>query len=562
MRNLIAFNPRPTNILLSSFFFSAGDNDIALVNSGTILEQIRNWGRKRYTRIVLLVSSVVPPNASERDSFKEQLRDGLAKLCGLGTQVVWLCLDKPAIRKKLVTDSCANIDGVTVYSGKSMPDAFFSAFPEARESNLLRMAWQDGRLEKDLYDYLLFRTLFAGIFQIQRLETEEIRQGQGLDNDPAPRTDLVSLKKALKSLGEAIKNKLLFKPNESAHKSDKRITFMTLNANELRLFRLVRSFNFPHLAGSSEPLNTLRARLIKVGPKELGVLVLGETGTGKEAVAFNLHILHPERRQHGFVPVNCAGFSGELFKSELFGHVKGAFTGAIEDKKGLVEECEGGTLFLDEIGDLSLSIQAHLLRFLESGEYTLVGSSERKIANVRIIAAGQKSLLNKIDRGEFRSDLYFRLAHVTLETPPLREIAGDLPEIIRHLVYRHLRAESAAEAHAKIGYILEGGLRIFEAYSWPGNTRELNNILRQIIELKEPAWLDLEKKLQPASCIASKETAGERIPLMPLKEYERRYIKLLMEQYPELGPTKLAKRLGISFNTLKAKTSQPSLEEN
>jgi DNA-binding NtrC family response regulator len=219
----------------------------------------------------------------------------------------------------------------------------------------------------------------------------------------------------------------------------------------------------------------LFTRVRRVAQADSAVLVTGETGTGKELVA--RHIFHGSARHRGrFVPVNCAGLSDTLLESELFGHRKGAFTGAIADKPGLVEEAEGGVLFLDEIGDMPLALQVRLLRFLDSGEARRVGDTLPRRANVRIIAATNRALEHDVAAGRFRSDLFYRLNVLSLHLPPLRERPEDIPVLASHALGR-----SAARLHVRVRGFSDDAWRALRQYRWPGNVRQLHSSVESAV---------------------------------------------------------------------------------
>jgi len=210
---------------------------------------------------------------------------------------------------------------------------------------------------------------------------------------------------------------------------------------------------------------------------DVSVLVLGETGTGKELLGRALHAESP-RREGPFVPVNCAALPTEVAESQLFGHRKGAFTGAVEDSGGLVAAAAGGTLFLDEVGELDAAVQTKLLRFLESGEYQRVGEAAERRANVRVVAATNRDLGAEAAAGRFRQDLFYRLHVVPVELPPLRDRPGD----IRRLASRFV-TELAAEHGVPAPSFAEDTLARLEAYGWPGNVRELRNVCQRLVIL-------------------------------------------------------------------------------
>jgi DNA-binding NtrC family response regulator len=230
------------------------------------------------------------------------------------------------------------------------------------------------------------------------------------------------------------------------------------------------------LVGSSPAMERVRTAVAQVAPTDATVLIAGETGTGKELVADAIH--RASRRAAGpLVELNCAAVPGELFESELFGHRRGAFTGAVGDRRGRFAEAEGGTLVLDEVGTLTPAMQAKLLRVLETGGYQLVGESRTRQADVRVIAVTNEDIEQRVTAGSFRADLYYRLNVFPLELPPLRARKEDLPELARHLLAPIRRAPGELEADA---------LGVLAAYDWPGNVRELRNVLERATILAGP----------------------------------------------------------------------------
>lgn len=233
---------------------------------------------------------------------------------------------------------------------------------------------------------------------------------------------------------------------------------------------------FRSLVGNSQGIRTVRYLIEQVAASSATVLILGESGTGKEVVARNLHY-HSSRRGKPFVPLNCGAIPGELLESELFGHEKGAFTGAITSRQGRFELAQGGTLFLDEIGDMPMAMQVKLLRVLQERIFERVGSNKPIDADVRIIAATHRNLEEHMGEGNFREDLYYRLNVFPIEMPPLRKRIEDIPLLIDELIKR-------------IGYEKRGTVRLTPAavvalcqYSWPGNVRELANLIERLVIL-------------------------------------------------------------------------------
>lgn len=229
------------------------------------------------------------------------------------------------------------------------------------------------------------------------------------------------------------------------------------------------------MVGESDVVSKLRAEIRQVAASDLGVLISGENGTGKQLVANAIH-RHSKRADKPFIPLNCAALPEELVESELFGHERGAFTGADSMRQGRFELADGGTLFLDEIGDMSLRAQAKVLRVLEYGEVERLGSQQIRNVDVRIIAATNKNLTAEIERGQFRTDLYYRLKIVPIEVPPLRERSEDIPILVKYFAERlQMNMASTPKTFASEAY------PVFRSYRWPGNIRELKNIVERLL---------------------------------------------------------------------------------
>ena len=233
---------------------------------------------------------------------------------------------------------------------------------------------------------------------------------------------------------------------------------------------------FRSLVGTSRSIQSVRQMMKQVADTEATVLILGDSGTGKEVVARNLHF-HSQRKNAPFVPVNCGAIPAELLESELFGHEKGAFTGALSARKGRFEMAEGGTLLLDEIGDMSLPMQVKLLRVLQERCFERVGGNRSIACDVRVIAATHRNLEARIGEGEFREDLFYRLNVFPIEMPPLRERDGDLPELVRTIA-----AQLARNGRGEIRFAGEA-LDVLAGYPWPGNVRELSNLVERLAVL-------------------------------------------------------------------------------
>ncbi len=265
------------------------------------------------------------------------------------------------------------------------------------------------------------------------------------------------------------------------------------------------------MVGQSPSLESVRQLIEKVGPTPARVLITGENGTGKELVARALHARSP-RADDPFVEVNCAAIPSELIESELFGHMKGSFTGAFADRAGKFEQADGGTLFLDEVGDMSLSAQAKVLRVLQEGIVTRIGGSKQIRVDVRVIAATNKQVEAEIAGGRFREDLYYRLNVVPIQVPPLRERREDIPDLVEH--FTRLLARSSG-LHAK--RFDDAAVRRLQQHAWPGNIRELRNAVERALILapgRTVTAADLDRILGPAG-VASPAAGAVPAPGAP-----------------------------------------------
>jgi len=283
---------------------------------------------------------------------------------------------------------------------------------------------------------------------------------------------------------------------------------------------LSSSTRFGGLIGESVPMRQLFAILERVSPTETTVLIEGETGTGKELIAEAVH--DGSRRADGpFVVFDCSAITPQLVESELFGHKKGAFTGALQDRVGAIEAAHHGTLFLDEIGELPLDLQPKLLRALERLEVSPVGTHERRRVDVRIVAATNRSLAHMVDEGTFREDLYYRLAVVRVVAPPLRERPHDIPKLIEHFIAQF------AGRHGAASELPERAVQGFQTMAWPGNVRELRNAVARALSLGPPRDLRASGEITIPS--AGAPDVDLSVPLKLAKEqisdaFERAYV--------------------------------------
>jgi DNA-binding NtrC family response regulator len=292
------------------------------------------------------------------------------------------------------------------------------------------------------------------------------------------------------------------------------------------------------LIGSSAAMKRVTALIEKVAPTDATVLVRGASGTGKEVVARALHAGSP-RRDHPLVTINCAALQETLLESELFGHEKGSFTGATQTKQGLVEVAEGGTLFIDEIGEMAGGLQAKLLRVLEGGCFRRVGGTQELVADVRVVAATNRSLEDAIKTGQFREDLYYRLNVVVVKLPPLRERREDVAELVEYFL-------STRQLGPVRSRVQPEALEALKRYDWPGNVRELANVLERAQILAEDRLITLDDL--PENLVAAPTTTDLGDP-QHLAEAQRRHVLAVLER--EKGnKVHAARALGISRRAL------------
>ncbi len=282
------------------------------------------------------------------------------------------------------------------------------------------------------------------------------------------------------------------------------------------------------------------------------VLIHGESGTGKELVARAIHA-NSDRKQKKFVAVNCGALTESLLESELFGYVKGAFTGAQNDKKGLFEEASGGTLFLDEIGDITQGLQVKLLRVLQEGEIRPVGSNEQHKVNVRIVAATHRNLNQLVEEGKFREDLYYRLKVIEIEIPPLRERKEDIPELAQVFLVKY-----SSKLGKKVGTVSKEGMNALMNYSWPGNVRELEHQIERAVALTSASVLSADDFDFSAVLLKRSESTGlisKEGDKKSLEEMEKSHILKVLKDV-DYNKSKASEILGIDRATLYRKAQK------
>lgn len=293
---------------------------------------------------------------------------------------------------------------------------------------------------------------------------------------------------------------------------------------------------------------------LQVAESDANILVLGESGTGKELIASALHRNSP-RRAKPFVSLNCAALSDTLLESQLFGHIRGAFTGAVMNQKGLLEEADGGTLFLDEIGDVSPAIQAKLLRVTQEKDFIVLGSTRTRKVDVRFVAATNKDLMNEVREGRFREDLYYRLNVISINLPPLRNRREDIEPLARHF----LKA-SAVRMKKAVHDIEEDALQALLQYDWPGNVRELENVMERAVILAGGKMITLNLLPLDSRKLSHQTATPSHAPLIALNEIERQHITSILKE-TGFHKSRAAEILGISRKTLDRKIAEYCLAE-
>jgi len=303
--------------------------------------------------------------------------------------------------------------------------------------------------------------------------------------------------------------------------------------------QLDEEFDFSNIIGSDPKILRILELIGRVAPTEASVLIMGESGTGKELIAEALH-RNSRRRSAPFVKVNLGGISSTLFESEMFGHVRGAFTDARADRKGRFETADGGTIFLDEIGELDAQSQVKLLRVLQDRTYEVLGSSRTRTVDVRVIAATNRALNELVARGEFREDLLYRLNLITIQLPPLRERRGDIPPLATHFLRR------ASEAYrVEVDSMTPRAMEWLKAQTWPGNIRQLRQLIERAVLIRGGRELDFEDFAAVRDVASREEQSLPDVGAMTLDEIERAMIEKSLRHY-EGNVSRVAESLGLS----------------
>ena len=323
-----------------------------------------------------------------------------------------------------------------------------------------------------------------------------------------------------------------------------------LDENRRLREQLTETYRFENIVGRSRPMIQVFDLIKKVAASEANILIVGESGTGKELIARCIHA-NSSRAARAFIPIDCASLPEHLLESELFGHEKGAFTGAIATRRGLFEEANGGTSFLDEVGDIPLPLQAKLLRVLQERQVRRVGGNRFTDVDVRVICATHQNLADMVQQGNFREDLYYRLNVISLPLPPLRDRPGDTPLLAYHFLRKY-----AAQSGKKVKAIAPETLELLEAYPWPGNVRELQNVIERAVVLAEgemvtpaelPANLRLPQKV-PAAMVAD-HLGLKKAKRQWVEAFEREYLITLLKKH-QGNISQAAKTAGVDRKTI------------
>ncbi len=394
--------------------------------------------------------------------------------------------------------------------------------------------------EEGAYDLIITDILLPGKDGIEFLK--EVKGGNP-DQLVIVMTAYASLETAISALRAGAYDYIL-KP--IIHEEMKRIIWNALNVRSLRTENLIlkkqieKRYDFENIIGESQVVKDLIEQVKKISDSKSNILILGETGTGKELFTRAIHY-NSSRRDKPFVPINCSAIPDNLLESELFGYVKGAFTGAVNSKRGLFEEADGGTIFLDEIADLSPTLQAKLLRVIDDHEIRPLGSTQSRKVDIRLIAATNKDIVAAVKEGLCREDLYYRLNVVTLTLPPLRERKEDILLLAKHFLSTYAR-----EIGKPVKGLHETVIKLFHDYSWPGNVRELQNIIERAVLITDretiyPEYLPEEMKTTNPFLSEALDKS------LSIENYTRQFI----ERYQSsLSEQKLATGLGITRKAL------------
>lgn len=397
-----------------------------------------------------------------------------------------------------------------------------------------------GFLEDRSYDLIITDIILPGIDGIELLRRCREQNPEQLI---IVMTAFASLETAVEALRGGAYDYII-KP--IIHEEIKRISKNALRERALRTENLIlkkqigERYDFEHIIGQSRAVLSLIEEVKKIADSKSNVLLLGDTGTGKELFARSIHY-SSSRRDKPFIPINCSAIPDNLLESELFGYMKGAFTGAVANKRGLFEEADGGTIFLDEIGDLSQQLQAKLLRVIDDREIRPLGGVQSKRVDIRLITATNRDLAKTVAEGSFREDLFYRINVIRLEIPPLRDRKDDIIVLSNYFLEKY-----ADEIGKEVRMIDTAAAKILLDYHWPGNVRELQNIIERAVLITEGPAL-LAEHLPAGLRIAHPFLALSLDKALSIEDYTKEFITVYQSRYNE---QELASMLGITRKSL------------
>ena len=397
-----------------------------------------------------------------------------------------------------------------------------------------------GLLQDRSYDLIITDIILPGIDGIELLKRCREQNPEQLI---IVMTAFASLETAVEALRGGAYDYII-KP--IIHEEIKRISKNALRERSLRAENVIlkkqigERYDFEHIIGQSRAVLSLIDEVKKIADSKSNVLLLGDTGTGKELFARSIHY-SSSRKDKPFIPINCSAIPDNLLESELFGYMKGAFTGAVSNKRGLFEEADGGTIFLDEIGDLSQQLQAKLLRVIDDREIRPLGGVQSKRVDIRLITATNRDLAKTVADGSFREDLFYRINVIRLELPPLRERKDDILVLAHHFLEKY-----ADEIGKEVRRIDDAAAKILIDYHWPGNVRELQNIIERAVLITEGPAL-LSDHLPEGLRIAHPFLALSLDKALSIEDYTKEFITVYQSKYNE---QELANMLGITRKSL------------
>ncbi len=415
-------------------------------------------------------------------------------------------------------------------------------------------------LEDESYDLVICDLKMPSMNGLEMLRTIKKRS-------PAIETIMITAFASTSTVIEAMKNGAFdyiskpFKIDEILLTVEKALKNSQLQRENQRLQReLEKRFGFDNLIGKSPPMLAIYELIKQVAPTKTNILVCGESGTGKELVARAIHFSGPNKDKP-FVAVNCAAIPEHLLESELFGHTKGAFTGAVSNTEGYLAAADGGTLFLDEIAEIPPSLQVKILRVIQEKTFQKVGSTKEVSIDLQFIAATNRDLQEAVDQGDFRQDLFYRLNVIRIDLPPLRERAEDIPLLLNHFLHEYCR-----EYNRKIKGFSPEALEVLVSYDYPGNIRELRNLVERCVVLtSDNDYIPLSSL--PSTVLQTSQNRFDGIKLSPegmnLEEFIARVETDLIKQALQLSgnnKTRAAELLGLSFRSFRYRLEKYNLK--